>query len=149
VKIEKLGTEFEIPIKDAIDQISGYEIKNGNNYKKVLDEKVIPYSGDMLKFYVGDKTVTFTPWHICQVLLNDNNEVTLYAKDVEEGMKFTIDGQAYTIKYIENCQFDGYVYGFEVEGMENGDRFVKADIVKNTYNDGSIEFVLASTPPVA
>jgi hypothetical protein len=110
MKIEKLGTEFTIPIKDAIEQVSDYEVKNGDSYKKVLDEKVIPYEGKMYLFKVKDKILTFTPWHICNVVLDDMNEVILYASDVQEGMKFKVEGMPEIISEIKEFDYNGYVY---------------------------------------
>jgi hypothetical protein len=142
---EKLGNEFDISIKDAIEQISGYEVKSGDTYKKVLDEKLIPYTGVMYNFHIKEKTLSFTPWHICEVILDDGNEVTLYASDVQKGMSFKVDGIPEKITNISESNFEGYVYGFEVEGIQNGYRFKKANILKNIYDDGSTEYVLDTT----
>ena len=140
MKVEKLGTEFDISIKDAIENVVDYEVYDGGQFRKVLDEKVIPYEGKLVEFVLdGGERVAFTPKHICKVRLHSGEDVLLYASDVEVGMKFLVNGSPVPVAGKGEVDYEGTVYGYETDGPAL--KPSKVTIVKEEYDDGSVEFV--------
>jgi hypothetical protein len=148
MKIEKLGTEFEAPIGDVIDQIYGYKVYGSGDYRNVKDEKAIPFNGEMIRIITDLGESLWTPWHICKIRLNDGHDVLLYAKDVKKGMMLPNNyGIQSKITEVENVTYNGTVYGFEID--DQAERPSKVRIERLTYDDGSEEFVLGEPENVS
>ena len=138
--VEKLGLEFELPVSAAIDELVDYEVWSGAGYEKVEDEKVLEYDGDLVEFTLGgDRTLEFTPGHVCKVRLDSGEDVLVYASDVEVGMSFVTDDGTAVVSSKRLVPYEGLVYGFEVAGEHPKPTGVR--IAREEYDDGSVEFV--------